>query len=107
MLFMSGSIETHDPLQECGQEFDPESGSLADGRKVLEFYQLLSQSNGVIKRCDLEDLTCEVATEKCDNGSSSVDGNLMLLDSHFQLIQVQYNATFLLITFLCLFRHKL
>ena len=85
---MSGCIETHDPLQECSEEFNPNSGNLANGEKVLEFYQLLSQSNRIIRTCDLEDLSCDIATEKYENSSSTVLANLLLLDCHFQLIQV-------------------
>ena len=88
VLFMSGCIETHDPLQECSEEFNPNSGNLANGEKVLEFYQLLSQSNRIIRTCDLEDLSCDIATEKYENSSSTVLANLLLLDCHFQLIQV-------------------
>jgi hypothetical protein len=87
-LFMSGIIETHDPLQECSEEFNEDSRNLGDGEKVLEFYQLLSQSNRIIKTCDLEDLSCEIATEKYANSASTANGNLILLDCHFQLIQV-------------------
>ena len=83
-LFMSGSIETHDPLQECNLEFNPDSENLADPAKVFAFYQLVSPANGVVRKVDLDGLSCDVAVEKLEN----VEGNLLLLDSHFQLLQV-------------------
>ena len=85
---MSGSIETHDPLQECSLEFNPDSGSLADAAKVLAFYQLVSPSNNIVRKVDLDGISCDIAVEKLENNASNVESNLLLLDSHFQLLQV-------------------
>ena len=85
---MSGSIETHDPLQECSLEFNPDSGNLADAAKVLAFYQLVSPSNSVVRKVDLEGISCDIAVEKLENNANNAESNLLLLDSHFQLLQV-------------------
>ena len=87
---MTGTIETHDPLRECAAQFNSNSCRRIESSILLQYYELHSSSNSILSECDMLDYSCKMDTESCSFEDDSDESLLLILDSHFQILQVIY-----------------
>ena len=87
-LFMTGTITTHDPLRECSSEFNYASEVRVKCAELLDYYQLESSSNSLLTECNMEDYSCLLNIGGCSFDGDPDESILLILDSHFQILQV-------------------